>query len=311
VIDLDKNPDKELVERFEAASRKHSAVDLPYLVVRYPAAQQIAQELWAGTLREAPLRALLESPARAELSKRILSGESAVWVLVECGDRAKDDAAFDLLARQLRKLESSLKLPEPRPEDLLRLQRPNAPPLKLSFSALRLSRNDPSEKWFVEMLLGTEADLKIRGEPIVFPVFGRGVALYALVGKGINETTIAQAAGFVTGECSCEVRRLNPGCDLLINAAWETNQELPSVANLLFMPAETAGGVAGSVRAAALATAGASQTPAATGPVLWCPSRETPSEFDALWAGLGGLGAGLLVIFAVGFWIIGRGKGPL
>src|SRR5206468_10885810 len=96
VIDLDKNPDKELAELFEAASRKHRAVDLPYLVVRYPEAQQIAQELWAGTLREAPLRALLESPARAELSKRILRGESADWVLLECDDRAEDEAEFDL-----------------------------------------------------------------------------------------------------------------------------------------------------------------------------------------------------------------------
>ena len=42
----------------------------------------------------------------------------------------------------------------------------------------------------LQMLLNTEDDLKTMKEPMAIPVFGRGRALYALVGKGINEETI-------------------------------------------------------------------------------------------------------------------------
>src|SRR5205807_1381286 len=61
---------------------------------------------------------------------------------------------------------------------------------------------------------------------------GRGIALYALVGKGITAENIAKAAGFLVGECSCEVRRQNPGVDLLMAADWETGAELGSLAGL-------------------------------------------------------------------------------
>jgi hypothetical protein len=54
----------------------------------------------------------------------------------------------------------------------------------------------------------------------VFPVFGQGRVLYALVGAGINEMTIAETCGFLVGACSCQVKALNPGTDLLIWADW-------------------------------------------------------------------------------------------
>ena len=53
-------------------------------------------------------------------------------------------------------------------------------------------------------------------------IFGRGRALDALIGKGINADTIAEAAKFLCGACSCQVKRLNPGVDLLIAANWDT-----------------------------------------------------------------------------------------
>jgi hypothetical protein len=56
---------------------------------------------------------------------------------------------------------------------------------------------------------------------MVFPVFGRGRALLPLVGAGITEANITAAAGFLTGACSCEVKALNPGFDLLLPADWD------------------------------------------------------------------------------------------
>ena len=71
-------------------------------------------------------------------------------------------------------------------------------------------------------LLHSESDLatKYRGEPMAFPIYGRGLILYALVGAGINEWTITKAAEFVTGPCSCEVKAGNPGTDILMGLDW-------------------------------------------------------------------------------------------
>jgi hypothetical protein len=93
--------------------------------------------------------------------------------------------------------------------------------LKLSFSVLRVSRTDPAEAAFVQMLLGSEADLRDIKEPLLFPVFGRGRALYALAGKGISHETLDEAATFLIGKCSCQVKELNPGVDLLLAADWD------------------------------------------------------------------------------------------
>ena len=56
---------------------------------------------------------------------------------------------------------------------------------------------------------------------MAFPVLGRGRVLYALVGKGISEDTIAMASSFVVGPCSCQVKNLNPGFDLLLSVNWD------------------------------------------------------------------------------------------
>jgi hypothetical protein len=91
----------------------------------------------------------------------------------------------------------------------------------MDFSTLRLSRDAAQEHAFVQMLLGTESDLDEVTAPIVFPVFGQGRALYALVGDGIKDETIEKSATFLIGKCSCEVKEQNPGMDLLLAADWK------------------------------------------------------------------------------------------
>jgi hypothetical protein len=69
---------------------------------------------------------------------------------------------------------------------------------------------------------------------MVFPVFGRGRALFPLVGAGITPKNIRDAAEFLAGPCSCEVKEQNPGFDLLLKADWRdllgqaTDSALPS-----------------------------------------------------------------------------------
>jgi len=175
----------------------------------------------AAAWHQADLEHLVDSPARAELARRLAGGE-VVWVLLESGDAERDEPLRALLDRQLAILETTLELPESDDADASAAAI-DADELRIRFSSLAVSRSDPTERWLVEMLLSVEGDLRdddVAGEPMVFPVFGRGRALYALIGRGINAETIRRAAEFLTGACQCTIKAENPGVDLLMRFAW-------------------------------------------------------------------------------------------
>ena len=68
----------------------------------------------------------------------------------------------------------------------------------------------------------SESDLlEHTDEPMVFPVFGRGRLLGCLFGEYITKKHIDEATFFLSGACSCEVKDLNPGVDLLMAAPWD------------------------------------------------------------------------------------------
>jgi hypothetical protein len=140
-----------------------------------------------------------------------------VWVVVESGNAAKDKAAMQMLDQQLATATKELK--EMAPELAEELDMPG---LSYEFSMLAISRSDPQERMLLEMLLKSEPDLgDYADEPIVFPVFGRGRALYALASEGINADTIRETVAFLTGPCGCEIKMLNPGVDLLMGINWD------------------------------------------------------------------------------------------
>jgi hypothetical protein len=62
--------------------------------------------VWAGALDEAAV-ALLDSPVRRELARRLLSGDSIVWLILESGDRARDEQVSELVQRESKKLEET------------------------------------------------------------------------------------------------------------------------------------------------------------------------------------------------------------
>jgi len=193
---------------------------LPCLVVRFPATARLAERLWAGPLAAAAVRSLADSPARRTVAKRILEGETAVFLLLEGGRKDKDDAAAKLLQDELQRLQRHLKLPEatPSPEDPVTRE---GPPLRIAFSLIRVARDDPSEKMLVRMLLRSQDDLVDRSDAMVFPVFGRGRALPPLVGCDITRERLEEVGAFLVSPCSCEVKRLRPGLDLLMAVDWD------------------------------------------------------------------------------------------
>lgn len=190
----------------------------PCIVVEYPAYLRIPKPVWMGPLDPDAAGKIIDSPARQVLVQRLAAGQTAVWILLESGDAAQDDAAALVLESELKNLEKSLELPvlTASPDDALATKLP----LEVKFSLLRLPRASAAESTLVGMLLGSEPDLVELSQPMVFPVFGRGRALLPLVGAGITQKNIHDAAEFLAGPCSCEVKEQNPGFDLLLKADW-------------------------------------------------------------------------------------------
>ncbi|MFH1730902.1 MAG: hypothetical protein ABIF82_04525 [Planctomycetota bacterium] len=271
---------------------------LPWAVLLYPPKRMAppGPAVWRGRLTKDMTKAILDSPARQEIARRLQAGDSAVWTLLEndppkkeprtnwlvagpaiaavlallalfawsvasrryvlCGTalvllvaglavlrvhhgrltiepEVKPSAALTRLEAALKKVQKELVLPEMDPYDAQ--WGPGGTPiqdlqknLKISFSVIRVSRSDPAEEMLVRMLMRSEPDLETEhaDKPMAFAVFGRGRVLHALVGDGITAENVTQDGQFLTDPCSCEVKDLNPGTDLLISAAWVTNQPL-------------------------------------------------------------------------------------
>ena len=228
-VDLDAAPPPELLSLLE----KQKETELPRILLMPPPFTGSSTPLWSGKLEDKTslpgFNAQVDSPVRRETVKRLLAGDSAVWICLESGNKEADDKAFKLLDAQLAKLGKELKLPEQTPEDL---EDPDSQvrfeklPVRIAFSTIRVSRDNSQEKGLIDQMMKTEDDLlEESGKPMVFPVFGRGRALWAYIGAGINEENIAEAAQFLIGPCSCQIKRQNPGSDLLLTADWEGSLE--------------------------------------------------------------------------------------
>ncbi len=212
-VDLAGSPGVIMQKLWEA----QSGSELPWMLVKYPRFSAVSDDVWAGRLTVDAVETLLDSPVRKKLARRLLDGEAAVWVLLESGVQKQDDAAASLLESHLSKISSSLKIMLP----VWNEGQIDAVDTRISFSMVRLSRTDPAERMFVQMLLNSEWDLKTLPLPMAFPVFGRGRALYALVGDGIEEGNIEMGCSFLAGWCSCQVKADNPGVDLLMSVNWD------------------------------------------------------------------------------------------
>lgn len=205
----------------KAAAGRRGITAFPWIEVFYPLNSQIRTPVWSGPLTAERVRKILESPARSRLAQRLLGGEIAVWVLVKSGHAEKDRRALESLRTHLKRASDTLRIPETGIDA-------NGNPVEVAdfktypvrFGLMEIARHAPEDELLVSALLKSEADLEHYDEPMAFPVFGRGRALYALVGDGIQEKNILDACKAMLAWCSCEIKSLNPGTDLLIAADW-------------------------------------------------------------------------------------------
>lgn len=191
---------------------------LPWMVVRYPAQTGIEPSLWAGPLSAETVTNLIESPARREIARRLLAGDTAVWLLLESGDKQRDDALERALKAESTKLAQTLELPETVPGDP---EISPDPPLRIAFSTLRITRSEPAESLFIHQLLSWHPSLGNDPRAMLFPVFGRGRVLPPALGEGIRAESIDTIARLLTGPCSCQIKEMNAGFDLLMTIDWD------------------------------------------------------------------------------------------
>ena len=201
-----------------AWDKQDTSTKLPCVVVRYPDVSAEVPNLWAGPLDSTAIANLVHSPARQQLFDRLTSGSAAAILLMLSGDKAADDAVRTMLVRELPRIASRLELPAasdegPQVQSLL--------PMRLDFPIVEVPAT-PVEEPLRRMLLASEDGLAdVRG-PIAFPVFGRGRALCSLHGKDLEKPgELHRSLEFLCKACSCQVKELNPGVDLLIVGNWD------------------------------------------------------------------------------------------
>ncbi len=213
---------EELEELAEILGPDFRDITEPEIVLLYPARSNSGPLAWRGPLTAENVAAMIDSPARQKLAQWILDGESAIWVLIPVGDEAKDQPAKERLLATLSRMEETLEM---RDIEVIKGEKEfnedAAVELRIGFKLLELDPNDPQEKIFAAMILNSEDGLRELNQPIAVPVFGRGRTYLAMAGKGINPDTIETDCQFLIGDCSCEVKRQNPGVDLLFAINWD------------------------------------------------------------------------------------------
>ena len=205
--------------------------ETPRLQVFYPERNGTRKPCWEGTLTLQVVNSWSDSPLRRQLAEDLIAGASAVWLLVEGPDELENERFAEQVNAALNKAAAEIEIPDgviPR-QDANRYLRehPEASmddvlrsdvPLKVDFALRRLSRDDADEIAILHMIDGLTSN---QDQPLLVPIFGRGRMLDALVAETVDESTIISACRYMVGECSCTVKSLNPGVDLILDVDWQ------------------------------------------------------------------------------------------
>jgi hypothetical protein len=190
-------------------------------------------DIFSGRLDKDTIAAMSESPARAKLAKLLEKGNATVLLLVPGKDK-KENARAE---KEIKKLIASaaggeiptslaFQAPPPVGPDGEVDEDAAAAANRIDVAMLTVDRSDPAEKWLVKSLMTIEPDLNdLADEPMVFAVYGRARALEPYVGKGITSDNLAEIVMFVADACSCMVKDMNPGSDLLVKWDWDATAE--------------------------------------------------------------------------------------
>jgi hypothetical protein len=214
------NLDGEVSKDARELWQKQEKATLPWVVVQVPDEVAERPPLYQGPLDSAALTALMDSPVRQQIAKKLLAGDSVVWLLVESGDKDRDDAVAEQVGKELACLEKLIVLPE-QDDDKESVLRSKVP-LRISFPLVRMSRQGAGEDALLHQVLTLDEDHTRATGPILVPIFGRGRMLTGFPEKEITRKNLEEVARFLCGACSCRVKAANPGVDLLWRADWDS-----------------------------------------------------------------------------------------
>lgn len=264
-----------------------------WMVVRYAAADPTEPSAWRGPCTVANLNSLLDSPVRRAVLSHMTQGATTVWILLTSDNAKKDREVLDLLTKELQGLEKKIKLPvqsDTGPQIKLPI------PLKVHFPIIVLDRAHAEEAGFIRLLEGTEERLADKKGPFLFPMFGRGRVLGSIVEEEITPEQILSVSQFLCRECSCQVKELNPGIDMLMVAHWnDAFDQLYDKKDPFPMP---------KLRRTSLSPAEVAPSPAPSPKIEEPKERTERTPFDVrfgLWLGIG-VASGLVLLS--GWWVV-------
>ncbi len=189
----------------------------PCIAMLYPKVMRLETTVWDDELTMKALNQIVMSPARLETANRLLGGDAAVWLLIRGDDLEETRSVREMLDKKLKEIEEATVFND---DFLQKVEDEGLEMPELRFSVLEVDRDDPREAFFMAMLTRLAPESSEHTGPIVIPVFGQGRAAVMMMGEFIDGQYIERVAEFLTGECSCEVKDLNPGFDLLIPIDW-------------------------------------------------------------------------------------------
>ena len=222
--------------RWQSETSTFKPDDPPRIALYYPTSTGIQEPLWTGELTIANAKAIIDSPLRQKIKDELLAGTSNVWLLLQSGDESLDREAEERLRKFLGQASEETKLPDgiiplekahqlrtgpdEGPIDMDDVLRSSVP-LKIHFSTIAVSRNDPAEEIFISMLLKHSPRMRsITDQPIAIPIFGRGRVLEGMIGRDITLEHTLGASSYLCSACSCQVKEENPGLDMLMAVKW-------------------------------------------------------------------------------------------
>ncbi len=249
----------ELLRPFRANGKANLDIitDPAATVPRLLSSRENGAELWSGDLTAESFASILTSPAREQIVKHILAGDSVLWVIADGGTPA-DTAEVERVEKRLRFLEQAAALPVQDPDDPDSQLGPG-PPLRLKFTTVRIRRDDPAEALLIKMLAGTKSGINAGADNFAAAVFAKGRVLGAWKMSDLDETRLEDASMFLIGRCSCRMKNENPGWDLLLDVDWEKRLAAAKVASVETQPGEPVKlAVAETVKTSPVADAGAS-----------------------------------------------------
>ena len=227
---------------------------LPSFIVEAPKAMRQQNPLFIKPLSDENLASLSTSPVREQIVKHILSGESAVWVLLLSGDQEKDQKTREALQEGIALAEQNLKISEgvidPDKieeaeakgeidyEDVLR----SKIPLKISFTIVELSQDDQAETEFIKMITSGMPKEAYAGQNVVAPIFGRGRCLGPMRGSSLTPQAVLESCEKMCGECECSVKSENPGYDIILSAEWDKHVDVAPIVSDKVIPDLTGAG---------------------------------------------------------------------